>query len=212
MTIVNRGVKGSALTHVELDGNFTDLVTAGATTATAVAALAARVTPLETTQYSFGWEDYSSTSPALTPSAGVRTQVLNNGLGAFTNKLYKIPGRGDIWNTTSNSFDFSNAGLVLGDTVTLRLDFTVTTNATNNGVVVELDLGTGANAYTLTLASQDWRSTGTYNLTAVAEIYMGDTNTLNNLGKIFVSSDTTGESIVYNGHFVKYDLRTASAT
>ena len=157
--------------------------------------------------YDFGIEDHNATNIALTPAAGARTQILNNGLGAFTNVAYKIPGRGSIWNTSTNQFDFLNAGLVLGDTVSMRLDFTVTTNSSNNGVVVELDLGIGGSPYTLTVASQDWRYVGTYNLVVFAHIYMGDTNTLNNPCQIIISSDTGGESITYNGHFVQYNLR-----
>lgn len=162
--------------------------------------------------YNHGFEDYNATNVALTPLANVRTKVLNNGLGAFTNKDHKIPGRGDIWDTVTNSFDFASAGLKLGDTVTIRMDFTVTTNASNNGVEVELDLGVGSSPYTLHIGSQDWRYSDTHQLILIAEIYMGDTNTLNYPCEIYVSSDTGGESITYNGHYVKYNLMTPSAT
>lgn len=163
--------------------------------------------------YNHGFEDYNATNVALTPAAGVRAKVLNNGLGAFTNKAFKIPGRGDIWDTANNQFTFANAGLKLGDTVLLRLDFSVTTNASNNGIIVELDLAIGSGgAYTLLLDTQDWRTAGTYGKIVLAEIYMGDANTLNNPAEIYVTSDTGGESITYNGHYVKYSLMTPSAT
>lgn len=160
--------------------------------------------------YAFGIEDHNATNVALTPSAGVRTKVLNNGLGAFTNTDYIIPGRGLSWDTSNNHFDWANAGLVLGDTATIRMDFTVTTNASNNGVVIELDMAVGGSPYTLTVASQDWRTAGTYNLVVIAQVYMGDNNTLNNPAEIYITSDTGGESITYNGHYIRMDLRVPS--
>jgi hypothetical protein len=212
MAITTRTVKGSALTHAELDTNFTDLVAVDAATDVAVAAVAARATALEVVKYNFGIEDHNSTDAALTPSNGVRTKVLNNGLGGFTNTAYKIPGRANLWDATAHAFDFSGAGLVLGDTVTIRLDFTVTTSGANDAVDVELQMGVLSGIYSLNLASQAWRSSGTYNLTVVSEIYMGDTNTLDNLGEIYITPDANGTSITYNGHYVKYGLRNASAT
>lgn len=161
--------------------------------------------------YNHGFEDYNATNVALTPSLDVRTKVLNNGLGAFTNKTHKIPGRGDIWDTTNNRFDWVNAGLQLGDTVIIRLDFDITTSASNNGIEVDLDLAVGSGGpYTLHLGSQDWRYPDTHKFVVLTEIYMGDTNTLNYPAEIYVSSDTGGESITYNGHYCRYDLRVPS--
>ena len=216
MAIVNRINKGSALTHVELDANFTDLD--GRATANAAAIVAndtamdTRVDALELTMYSFGIEDHNNAGSALTPSALARTKVLNDSAGSFTNTAYKIPGRGNIWDATASEFDFDNAGLNLGDTVTVRLDFSITTAGANDAVEVQLDLGTGGNLYTLTLANQAYRTAGTYHFTIVSELYMGDLNTLNNPGTIYITADGNSTSIQYNGHYVKYGLRTPSAT
>lgn len=216
MAIVNRISKGSALTHVELDANFTDLDGRATSNADDIAAndtaMDTRVDALEVTQYTFGIEDHNHAGAALTPGSGVRTKVLNDGAGSFTNTAYKIPGRSNVWDSTANAFDFDGAGLVLGDTVTVRLDFLVTTAGANDAVTIELDLGAGGNIYTLTLATQAYRTAGTYHLTIVSELYMGDTNTLNNPGTIYITPDAGGSSLQYNGHYVKYGLRVASAT
>jgi hypothetical protein len=160
--------------------------------------------------YTHGIEDHNSTDASFSPAAGVKTKVLNNGLGSFTNTAYKIPGRGDIWDASTSEFDFLNAGLELGDTVTIRMDFELTTTSANDGFKVELDLGTGGNLYTLTLADQYYRFTGTNNFTVISEIYMGDANTLDNPGTIYITPDAAGSTIKYNGHYVKYSLRTPS--
>jgi len=164
------------------------------------------------TFYTHGIEDHNSTDAAFSPSAGVRTKVVNNGLGTFTNTSYKIPGRGDIWDAAAGEFNFLDAGLKLGDTVTIRMDFELTTTSANDGFKVELDLGTGAGLYTLTLADQYYRFTGTNNFTIVSEIYMGDTNTLNNPATIYITPDAGGTTVNYNGHYVKYALQNLSLT
>ncbi len=92
------------------------------------------------------------------------------------------------------------------------MDFELTTTSTNDGFKVELDLGTGAGLYTLTLADQYYRFTGTNNFTVVSEIYMGDTNTLNNTATIYITPDAGGTTVNYNGHYVKYALRNLSLT
>ena len=163
-----------------------------------------------TALYTHGVEDYSSTDASFSPAAGARTKVLNNGLGSATNTAYKIPGRGDVWDTSTSEFDFLAAGLVLGDTVTIRLDFELTTTSANDGFKIELDLGTGVNLYTLTLADQYYRFSGTNNFTIISEIYMGDANTLDNPGTIYITPDAAGSTIQYNGHYVKYSLRIPS--
>lgn len=216
MAITYRSVKGSALTHAELDANFTDLngriIANAADISTADTVLLNHITSAAVARYTHGIEDHNSTDPALTPASGGRTRLLNNSLGAYTNLNYKIPGRGNIWNSGTDSFDFLNAGLVIGDTVTIRLDLTVTTASTHDGIEIELDLGAGASTYTLHLGEHTWRSSGVHNLTVVSEIYMGDANTLNNPGTLYVTPNASGTSIVYKGHYVKYSLRTPSVS
>ena len=213
MAITYRGVKGSALTHTELDGNFTDLVAADVSTDAAVAALDTRVDSLELTHYTHGFEDYNHAGSSQALLAGTPVKILNDGAGPFTNMSYKIPGRGDVWNTTNNHFDWTNAGIALGDTVLIRMDFSVTTNNANDGFSVDLELAVGSGAnYTLNVDYREWRYGGTYNWVVLAEIYMGDTNTLNFPAEIHLTADTNGDSVQYNGHYVKYTPRVATAT
>jgi hypothetical protein len=214
MTIVNRIVKGSALTHTELDGNFTDLDTR-ATTATADAvALDTRITAVESASvlYAFGIEDYNSTIGSVALTANVPLKMQNNGAGTNTNTAYKIPGRGSIWNTTTNQFEFNTAGLVLGDTVTIRMDLSVTVNAADN-VSIAINMAVGsAFPYTLKSDYRQYRAAGTYDVISFMEVYMGDTNSLNFPAEVVVTSDSVSDSVVYNGHYVKYSLRLPSAT
>jgi hypothetical protein len=213
MAITKRLVKGSALTHGELDGNFTELVAADAATDAAVAALDTRTDSLELAHYTHGFEDYNHAGASQTLTVGTPVKILNDGAGPFTNMSYKIPGRGDVWDTTNNRFDWTNAGIALGDTVLIRMDFSITSNNANDGFSVDLELAVGSGAnYTLNVDYREWRYAGTYNWVVLAEIYMGDTNTLNFPAEIHLTADTNGDSVQYNGHYVKYTPRVATTT
>jgi hypothetical protein len=220
MAIVKRLVKGSALTHTELDNNFAELVAVDAATNTAVSALATRVgtaettiTALASTKYSHGFEDYVSTDAAIAMTSGAASKILNNGAGSDTNLAYKIPGRGGIWNTTSSQFEWNTAGLILGDTATIRMDFDVICLGTGNGFTVELSMGVGSGSpYSLNVGKQTFDSAGTYHMMMITEVFMGDNNTLNFPATIHMTPDSTSDSVDYNGHYVKYSLRIPSAT
>ena len=157
------------------------------------------------TPYISGVEDYNHAGVSLSPSAGVDIKVLNDGLGAFTNKTYKIPGYQDIWNTTTNQFNFDH--LTLGDSVDLRLDFSVTTNGANDDVSIKLKLGVGGSPYDLLAKRQEWRNAGTYQLTVWYSLYMGDSNTLDNPGEVYIACETGGDTVLCNGWYVRTNKR-----
>jgi hypothetical protein len=214
MAIVNRISKGSALTHVELDNNFTDLD--GRATANAAAIVAndtamdIRVDALEDplTIYTMGFEDYNdlatqTTAIALT-AANTPYDLPNDGAGPFTNVTYRLPGYGPIWDVATNRFDFDGAGLVLGDTVDFRIDLDIVNSGANGAYVLHMDLGVGSGgAYTLEIDEHLYKGAGTHKEVVLFSIYMGDTNTLNYPAKFSIESDSTGDSVVVNGWYVR---------
>lgn len=153
-----------------------------------------------------GWWDYNDAgtagSPIVLSSAGTFFDLTNDGLGPFSNKSFKLPEVADVWNVSTNRFDFTP--LKLGDVINLRIDTTVTTNGANDVISIAMELGLGASAYTLNIVERGYRYAGTHDLVAMFSIYMGDTNTLNNPAKLKVASDTgTTNSVVVNGWFVE---------
>lgn len=92
----------------------------------------------------FGWAyladgRFTSSAPLLIP-AGTSTQITIDGLGASTDTSFlRTPFAGwSFWN--NNKFwPYS-----VGDKYTLRLDFTATSIAINNGVRAALDIGSSA--------------------------------------------------------------------
>ena len=153
-------------------------------------------------------EDFNHAGAELILSAGVKTKVLNDGLGQFTNTAYKIPGRVDTWVPASNHFDWAAAGLILGDSVDIRFDFTVVTNGANDDIVIGLDVGVGSpGPYSLEVNRREWRTSGTYAYTTYYGIYMGDTNTLNFPTEVTVEASTAGDIVVLNGFYVRTSLQ-----
>jgi len=159
------------------------------------------------TPYTTGVEDYNDlSSPTLTPAIGVAEKVLNDGNGSFTNKTYKIPTYPDIWNTSTNQFDFSH--LDLGDSVDIRFDFNVTTSGSNDDVSIIFRAGVGASPYDLLAKRLEWRDAGTHHFTAWYSVYMGDANTRDNPAEVYILCGTNADTVVTNGWYVRTNKRT----
>tara|TARA_R110000823_G_scaffold246925_1_gene370780 strand:+ start:3775 stop:4371 length:597 start_codon:yes stop_codon:yes gene_type:complete len=80
-----------------------------------------------------GWVDYADASTSVTPinlTQNVWTDLTNDKLGADTITTYKPPFvTGDLWNSASNSVNFSEIGI--GQVLIIRNDFDVTAGASN---------------------------------------------------------------------------------
>tara|TARA_R110000851_G_scaffold258264_1_gene410699 strand:- start:13707 stop:14312 length:606 start_codon:yes stop_codon:yes gene_type:complete len=152
--------------------------------------------------YTQGFEDYADTGTAQALTSGAFVDLTND--GAVTSKTYKLPdGRGDIWNISTNRFDWAEADLQLGDTVDIRFDLTITTVNANDDIILAMDLAIGGSPYTLDILTAPIKDAGTYQQTIMTSIYMGDANTLGNLAKVSMFSDAAGNSVVVNGWYVR---------
>ena len=147
-----------------------------------------------------GIMDYNDALTAVTPitlASGVRTKLTNNELGGFTNKTYKPDTVTDLWNASTNRFDFSE--LNLGDVLFIRIDVTPTTGGANSEVELELDLAIGGSPYTLPVHQGSYKASGAQSAIArTFMIYMGDTNTLNNPAELYMTADSAS-SVIVNG-------------
>ena len=97
-----------------------------------------------------GFIDYNDTSTTASPLvlvADTWTTIPNDGLGAFTNKTYKPEGVTELMDTSTGALDTTD--LVLGSSILVRNDFSVTPNTNNSLLEFRYTLGTGAGAYTL---------------------------------------------------------------
>lgn len=148
----------------------------------------------------FGVADYNDSATSVTPISiiGDNTSVYltNDALGAFTNEAYLPQGITSLYDSSTNSLDFSE--LPLGSKVDYRLDIDVTTTGSNQEVVIEIDLGINQSPYTLQSASRVFKAAGTYKINVSNFIYIGDINTKDNPAKFKIRSDGNA-TIVNNG-------------
>lgn len=154
--------------------------------------------------YLNGIEDYNDTGTSQALTSGTWVDLTNDGLGANTLTTYRLPGYNAIWDTTLDQFDWSGAGLSLGDTVDIRFDISTTINTNNDQVAVRLDMAHGhASEYSLEVFRETVKTAGTVNQTFHYSVYMGNSETLNNPAKVAMLSDSAGDSVVVNGWFIR---------
>lgn len=156
-----------------------------------------------------GVYDYNDLATTSTPIpltvAGTWYDLTNDGAGAFTNKTYALAGLTDIWNVSTNQFNWNNGSLLsLGDTVDIRVDIDIITTGANKAVEVDIELGIGGSPYRLPIIPlENFKTAGTYHDVRLMSIYLGDTNTLDFPAKIEATADGTGVSVVVNGWYVR---------
>ena len=142
-----------------------------------------------------GFMDYNDSSTASTPLSLVAdtwTDIPNDGAGAFTNKTYKPTGVTEVLDTSTGYLDFSD--LPLGSEIVVRNDFTITPSTNNALIEARYLLGSGAGEYPLQFWSErlDSGSGIPYQRVTSFPIYIGDTNTKDNAGKMQIRLSTPG--------------------
>jgi hypothetical protein len=167
--------------------------------------LVLRIPELDAMGVSTGFFDYNDSATAITPIsvlANTWTKLTNNGLGAFTNKTYKPTGVAEVWNTTTNRFEWGE--LLLGDAVDIRADIEVITSVPNQTVSLAIFNATGTGGeYEIDLMPETtYKTTGIQKIITYMGIYMGDNNTLNNPSEIRIRSDAAC-SVKVNGWYVR---------
>lgn len=128
-----------------------------------------------------GFADYNDTITAVTPisvAANTWTALTNDGAGAYTNTAYLPSGV-----TSMLSADkIVTTGLVAGDSLLVRYDFTITPTVNGSFVELRATLGAGGGAYTIPRPIGTLSNGAGYNYRTTGEmyLYMGDSNTLDN--------------------------------
>lgn len=140
--------------------------------------------------WDFGIFDYRDQATSTTPisvSANTSTIITND--GAATDTYKKLPDTGvtDLYNTSTNRFEFSD--LTVGDMIDIRLDLEITTTVNNQVFSIDLELGQGGTVYTVPfIVDQEKKTSGATSVIRYNGIYMKDANTINNTGQFKIIS------------------------
>jgi len=143
---------------------------------------------------SAGFVDYNNSSGTVSLAADTWTDLPNDAAGAFTNTDYPPTDIGglDLIDTSNGYLDFSD--LDLGSQLIIRSDVTVTPQTNNALFQMRYLLGSGAGEYQLLFLSErlDSGSGLDYQRVIPFPIYMGDTNTRDNAGRLQAKLSTAG--------------------
>ena len=153
----------------------------------------------------FGFADYNDTSGSVALVADTWTDVPNNTLGAFTNIAHLPTGVTSMIDSNTGYLDFSD--LTIGSELLIRNDFSVNPDTNNALLEARYLLGTGAGEYELKFFSErlDGGSNQDYQRVTPFPLYIGDSNTGGNPGKLQVKLSTTG-TITNAGSYISIRL------
>ena len=144
--------------------------------------------------------DYSSSLPDVEyVTTNQHLKLLNDGIGIYTNKKYAK--QRELWNTSTNQFDFSN--LKLGDDVSIRIDLNVTTMTDNQEINLIADIGCfpESGGYKMQFYKNTIKNKGKHNIISIFNLYIGNDYIFKNPSELLFSSDN--EAIVLlNGFYL----------
>lgn len=149
---------------------------------------------------SFGWQDFQDTTTAGTPialtSAGTWYDLTNDAAGVLTDTTYKVSSHGVIWDSATNTFDFSS--LSVGDLVRFRTDVTFVTGGANHKVSTRLAFGPSY-VFNIPFDSVNLKSATTERRILYWAFTIKNNDTKNNPAKLQASSDSTGDTVSVGG-------------
>jgi len=163
------------------------------------------ITTVSPDGFSGGWADYADTSTVGTPInvTAVPAVLTNNGLGVDTNTTYlPVGGNGitQLWNTSSNGFDFSD--LNVGDMIDIRMDISVVIASVNTVVDVNLHMGSGGSITVPFISDQNYKATGTFEVIRYMGVYIGSTDVRDTLAQLKINADKNCTCTVH-GWYIK---------
>lgn len=149
----------------------------------------------------FGWQDWNDLATKTTPitlTQNVWGSLTNDGEGPYTNLSESVVYRGNIWDTSTNSFDFSD--LRIGDLVMFRLTAYVTTHNSNVGVSGKLTAAQGSpSEYDVPFFNGIVKTAGRNLFSATTFLYIGNTDTMEYPCKVMAFSDAAGTEVEVEG-------------
>lgn len=161
----------------------------------------------------YGWETYNHGGGSQALTSGVATTLVNDGAGPQTLLTYQLPGSTGIWDVTTNQFDWAAGGCEVGDTVDIRFDFELTCNNSNDGFVTELNFAVGGiTPFSLPIDDRNLDAAGSQRVMRFLSFYIGSADVLNNPTTISITADSTGDTVLVSGWYVRVHPITARYT
>ena len=155
-----------------------------------------------------GWIDYNDSATAITPisvTANVPTILTNNGSGIYSQTAAAPLNVTQLWNTSTNRFDFSQ--LSVYDEVGIRVEIEVTT-AVNNAqwwMFIRFDIG-GTQFDAVINSRSYYKTSGTYTEIVFFPFYIGRESMRVNPSALYFQSDSNC-TVVVKGFYISVKRR-----
>lgn len=160
----------------------------------------------DTLRRQWGYYDYNDlttiTTPIPVPNTGAWIQLTNDGAGPYSIDQYKPTGDGDVWNVSTNQFDFSD--LSFGDRIEIRYDVNIETLGNNAEVIMRTHFGVGSGGdYYRTLAHNHYKNiSASENITVDIGEHISSETIKNYPAQIEISSDIA-LNVTVNGWYIR---------
>lgn len=141
------------------------------------------------------YDNATQVAPLNVPAATQRG-ITNDALGAGTQTTYLPSGVTQLWNNTTNKFNFTE--LELGTTVQISIDLAVTTTAANQQVEVYLLVTEGSTPYRINYATNQYKTAGTYPISQLNQVLLTIANVRDEPAQLYIRSDAAC-TLVVNG-------------
>lgn len=152
-----------------------------------------------------GVADYADSASESTPVSLIdsATDLTNDGLGAASDVSSWFDDIGEIFDTSTGEFDFSQ--LNIGDSFDIRFNCTSVAAGLNTQLAFSLDMAIGgATPYSISFGNPVYLLAGSFQFTSTISVYIRDANTRDNPAKFrCLSSSATGDAISNIGWFVR---------
>lgn len=161
-------------------------------------------TPPEQYLQSVGFFDYADLETQTTPLvlvSNVSKKLTNDTLGVSTNTSNAPYGVSSLWDSSTNTFNFSQ--LSIGDTIDIRFDVNVTTTVSNQIVKGYVKLGVGSpSEYILGIFGQQIKTPASNTQTVFTSIYIGNTDLIDYPSEVYLLTENSGSAKV-NGWYCR---------
>jgi len=139
---------------------------------------------------SFGYFDLENSAGNQNLASNTPQLIVNDSLGAGTNFDKKPYGITSIYDEETNEFNFSQ--LKIGDSVLIRLDYTITTTNSNQNHHFDLQLAVGSTSETeRRIFEKIQKTAGTGSQWLVIPITIDSQDIIQNPAKLLITSDGT---------------------
>lgn len=125
-----------------------------------------------------GHYDYNNSAATQSVTAGSWVKLTNNGLGTLTDTSQKVIGIDNMYNISTQQFDFSS--LSIGDQVRFRFTavYTILSNNTETGARMNMAVGHASNYQIQVRPDSNFKSTGTETTTCEMTVTMDNQFTI----------------------------------